>query len=488
MDNKPFIKLFSTYKNKYFYDVNKNTIIKVNDKVYNLLNKIILDEVSMDSCLEKSGEEVLLIKQLAGEGYLSSKKIKEIVNPFNDLVPYYLSNKIRMLCLQITQQCNFRCDYCVYSGQYKNRTHSNKRMSLDLAKKGIDRLVNHSKDSKEISLGFYGGEPLLEFNLIKECINYAEKQAEGRNITYHITTNGSLINKEIVDFLCDHNVSVTISLDGPKEIHDKNRRFASNNSGTFDIILDNILFVEKNYPEYFSSNFLINTVMDGESDICYIDNFFCNSERLKNLSLSSAFVSDDYTDNNPIKISKESLIYQEYKFFCILWSKLKKENTDNNSVSKIMEQAYSSLSKDSELLTPSKCLPDEFHHGGPCIPGAQRLFMNVDGDFYPCERVSETSELMKIGNVHEGFDMGKIKDILNIGKITEEICKECWAIRMCGLCAAKADKNNEFSKELKLKHCVVEKYSAEELLKNYSVLKELKYDFQDKRKLTAFNI
>lgn len=83
--------------------------------------------------------------------------------------------------MQVTQNCNLRCQYCVYSGSYINRVHNNKRMSVEVAKQAIDFLVKHSENSKEISIGFYGGEPLLEVPLIREVVDYAEGVFSGKN-------------------------------------------------------------------------------------------------------------------------------------------------------------------------------------------------------------------------------------------------------------------------------------------------------------------
>ena len=84
----------------------------------------------------------------------------------------------------MTQQCNLRCEYCAYSGIYDNRTHSNKRMSFETAKKSIDFFLDHSRDSESIAFGFYGGEPLLEASLIEKCIDYINKNVEGKEVNY----------------------------------------------------------------------------------------------------------------------------------------------------------------------------------------------------------------------------------------------------------------------------------------------------------------
>ncbi len=145
-----------------------------------------------------------------------------------------------MITLQVTQNCNLHCSYCAYSGNYENRSHKALNMDIETAKKGIDYLIEHSPDNEIVDIGFYGGEPLLTFNLIKECVAYAEKKAEGKNMMFNLTTNGTLIKPEMIDFFEKHNVSITISIDGPREIHDLNRKFAHSGTGSFDIMMKNL--------------------------------------------------------------------------------------------------------------------------------------------------------------------------------------------------------------------------------------------------------
>ncbi len=130
------------------------------------------------------------------------------------------------------------------------------------------------------------------------------------------------------------------------------------------------------------------------------------------------------------------------------------------------------------LLKPLKNVPERDHHGGPCVPGVQRLFVNVYGDLFPCERVSESSQVMKIGSLDEGFNIENIRRILNIGKITEEKCKNCWAFRFCQLCAASADVITGFSAKKKMSHCNNVRASVEEAFKDYCTLRKLGHDFE----------
>ena len=122
------------------------------------------------------------------------------------------------------------------------------------------------------------------------------------------------------------------------------------------------------------------------------------------------------------------------------------------------------------------------HPSGPCIPGQLRLFVTTDGNFFPCEKVSENSQVMKIGNVNEGFDYEKVKKILNVGKLTENECKECFAFRNCSLCSMVADtgksEEDELSRNLKLESCARIRYEFDDKLKDVCALKRCGFNLE----------
>ncbi|MGN2368810.1 Cys-rich peptide radical SAM maturase CcpM [Clostridium cagae] len=478
MSNKPFIKLFKTNYKHYMYDVNKNTILNISNKQYSFLENCIKSDV--DDYIE-SKETNKLYK----EGFLSSNRPKEIVHFSDELLSYYLENNVKLLTLQITQQCNFRCEYCVYSGDYLNRNHSNKKMSISTALKGIDFLINHSKNNNTINIAFYGGEPLLEFDFIKECIEYAEKKADGKKVTFSMTTNGSLLTDKIVEFLYKYGVALTISLDGPKEIHDIHRKFNITKNGSFDNVINNINNIRKKFPEYLN-NIHFNAVIDTQNNFSCIDEFFLNHEGIKDISLTTSIISSNQRESR-IEIGEDFRIKTEYELFRIYYYLLRKKNSKN--CSRIMMKNYNELLELSKRLSPQKMLSEKVHHSGPCVPGAQRLFINADGYFYPCEKVSETSELMQIGHVDTGFNVSKARKILNIGKVSENACKNCWAIRFCDICAAIIDNTEkEFSKKRKEECCKRAKYAVEEKFKDYCVLKEFGHKFNENEEVDLFNV
>ncbi|OON93642.1 MAG: hypothetical protein ATN31_05665 [Candidatus Epulonipiscioides saccharophilum] len=141
--------------------------------------------------------------------------------------------QIKHISLELTERCNLRCKYCIYhEDQCGFRNFGMTDMSFEVAKKAID-ILKLSNEST-VYLSFYGGEPLLKFNLLQECIQYCTETLHNKTIIYNMTTNATLISEDIAKYLMNiENFSITISLDGPKMIHDKNRIF-SIGEGSFD--------------------------------------------------------------------------------------------------------------------------------------------------------------------------------------------------------------------------------------------------------------
>lgn len=463
----PFIHLFRNMNKYFFYDVNKHKTVNISKEVYELLQK-----QNQTSELSKHP----FIEKLKESNFLSSNRVQSVIHPNDKLLEDLLNNKLNKINLQVTQQCNFRCSYCVYSGGYENREHANKRMEWATAKKGIDFLLNHSKDSNRINISFFGGEPLLEIGLILKCMKYVTDVTEGKKVNYSITTNGSLLNENVITNLLKYDVNIGVSLDGPKEIHDKNRKFAANGCGTFDSVFNNIKNLVIKFPE-LKRKLLFSMVIDPTIQLNCLNEFIITEEELfKESGIMSAFINENYKKEGVVfnRDFIKEWEYNRFRYFLHLFGKISDKNN-----SQLMRSSCNGLFD--YIANIKKSYPPlnkEEHHAGPCIPGQIRLFMNVDGIFYPCERVCETSEIMKIGNINDGFDFVKIKELLNVGKVTEENCKNCFAFRGCTICAAMADdaNSNTFSKELKMSACKNIKHNYEEMLKDACTFKDLGFN------------
>lgn len=457
----PFVKLIETCTGQYIYDVGTNSIIKVEKKTYSNLQRM------MKTGADVSDDPVL--KRLMERGYLSSKKIEKIEHPYTEWADDYLSNRIYEIILQVTQNCNFRCRYCTFSGDGRlDRKHSQKVMPWEVAKKAIDFVIERNKYCRKLTVAFYGGEPLLEYPLIKRCVEYVNERVRGKEIKYTITTNASCITEEMVRFFIENDFSLMLSIDGSKESHDKNRRFASDGSGTFDHVMKKLQMIYDMSPEFFSS-MSINSVWDQENDLEKQSKYLTTHPLLSKLPASIVAVESDRI-NTSFQITEDNVIKSKYLELMNVMAAL------GCSKKEISSNGYSDLRKYAKFarkITPISGMPSSFHHSGPCVPGCSRLFVDIHGDFRPCEKVSGSSPVGIIGNVNNGIDIAKVKQLMNLGKLTEDECKNCWAMHFCEMCMVVADDNKCLSRDLKLRACTSTKIAALVDLKKHVIMKEL---------------
>ena len=459
-----FIHLFRTLNSYYLYDVNLNSIIKINEITYNKLkNK-----------QEILGED-LQISKLKQRGFLQPiDRNINIEHPLTDKVESYLQNNVSLLILQVTQNCNLRCKYCVYSGSYINRVHTNKRMNFNTAKQAVDFYYEHCKNVDIASISFYGGEPLLEFELVKRVVEYCEKKFSGKQLNLNMTTNATLLTTEMMDFLQLHKINLTISLDGPEEIQNKNRVFADNETGTFIKVLENLDRFKQLYPDSVDT-ISFNAVFDEENNFKISSDFF-SFDFMKKATVTFTTVSDrDVKEEKAIK--EEFAInykYELFKMFLHCIGRLEQEDVSklmSAHINKIKQSVHEHLKK--PFIMNGKTYPS-----GPCIPGVNRLFVTVDGDLFPCERVSEANSAYKIGNLEDGFQLEKIKDLLNIARYTKTQCSSCWAMGYCDGCASDMGEGDKLVAKKRLERCASMRFTTDELMKEYCVLRENGYNFE----------
>lgn len=447
MNSKPFIHLYRSPRGYYLYDVNKDTIIAVSSAVYNYLD----DKKSFE---ELSSEDQCYINELKVSGYLSSKRYSEIRHPGLDRMEYELNRRCSQLILQVTQACNLVCFYCPYAnktGGALQRDHSNKMMSWETAKVAIDFYFEHSIDCEEISISFYGGEPLIAYNLVKKCVEYAEELFAGKKIVFNMTTNATLFTDEMIDFFYNHNFSLLFSIDGPEKIHDINRR-RSDGTGSFKIAFANLRKVAEKYGDAVKDKIGINTVINPANDADLLISLF-DDKLFKEYPINvSMTLAEDIMLEDKIEVTDLYTEKMNYQYFLGLLKALKivdgvKLIPSVKSYVETLTKTYASFKKNSAGLA------DIGAPGGPCIPGQRRLFVNADGDMYPCERVSEVVDVMKIGTLEKGFDFKQAAVLLNVGSLTPEKCKNCYASSKCQICGKDCISDNEFSAAEKVKHC-----------------------------------
>jgi len=323
---------------------------------------------------------------------------------------------IKALCLHVAHTCNLNCEYC-FAGQGKYHGED-AIMSFEVGKAALDFLVKNSGTRKNLEVDFFGGEPLVNFDVVKRLVAYArsiEKEA-GKHFRFTLTTNGVLLDDDVIDFLNKEMNNVVLSLDGRKEVNDAKRK-RLDGQGSYDIIVPRFQnFVKKRGDkEYYMRGTFTRNNLDFTNDIFHMADL-----GFKELSMEPVVSKPD----TEYALREEDLdtIYEQYE---ILAKEMIKRRREKN--------------------------PFTFYHymidlsGGPCIykritgcgSGTEYLAVTPNGDFYPCHQfVGDKNFLM--GNVKDGITNTKLRDEFKLCNVySRKECENCWAKLYCsGGCAA----------------------------------------------------
>ena len=464
---KPFYHLLQSPWGHYFYDVNRNEIVSTTPEIFELLETLL-------TCKDKESAEIMnssSIGHLRDAGYLSDKRPNIIQHPSTNVVENFLDGNMEKLTLQLTQNCNFKCSYCAYANPAigQQRTHSSQNMSVEIAKKAVNFLFAHSMNICSPNIGFYGGEPLLNFSLLKEVVEYADELFQGRTLSYSMTTNGSLFTDEVIEFCLAHNIIVLVSLDGPKEIQDQNRKLAATGGGTFDIVMKNLSRVQRDYPDFFEK-LSFNMVVDPQNGFDCYNKVYLDSEAILHDAIRVSFVDTALTSFTS-EFNHAFTELQQYEIFLAYMSIFNR--VSRSRVSPIALNTVDNIVNiDRGIVSGS--LQTSMAPSGPCLPGVQRAMCDISGNLFPCERCSETANVMKIGHIDSGFDVEHVKKLLNIGALTADKCKNCWAILFCTICASHIADGDNLSVERKHSVCGLTQNGVHENFLNVLALREFK--------------
>lgn len=470
----PYIKIFQLITGNYIYDVNKNSLIKIHDnKVFQQILEI--NKYGWSSFLDKNdvkGVECRGLRLLIDKGYLRGNNVERIDNINYNVCRTYTDNCIDHMILQVTQNCNLKCSYCPYAWDgYMERQHNKKSMSWETAKKALDFFILNSYESKDLAVSFYGGEPLLEFELIKKCIVYITSIVKSKPISFHMTTNGTLITREFLNFISNYNFGIYISLDGPKTVQNTNRKFGINGEGSFENVYGNLKIIANEYPQIIE-RFYFNAVWDGFNDIDEIINFFEHDNVITKFGGYNIDFADDNAIMSDISISEHNYYLQQQQYFDYLVSLVKKADCPaiNNSITKMKD----GIIKFKEQFSDKSPLSKIRFQSGPCIPGCAKLFVDVNGALFPCEKTCD--KCVSIGNINDRsiIDYFAVQKQMNLNGMVSEKCKTCWAFRFCKICSIFAANGDAFSDIILSDECQLNIHHLANSMRNHIYLHELK--------------
>ncbi len=397
-------------------DVNSGGVHIVDEMTYDLLDDAkppfadecpaeILEKLSGKYDAEELKECYLELKSLYEEKILFS------VDDYEKYAAFAVASPIKAMCLHIAHDCNLRCTYCFAStGDFGT---GRKLMPVETGKMAIDFLLEKSGNRENLELDFFGGEPLMNFDAVKEIVQYArEREKEyGKHFRFTITTNGLLLDDDKIDFINKEMSNVVLSIDGRKEVNDR-IRVTPNGKGSYDIILPKfrqLVDARSKDKDYYVRGTFTKFNLDFSEDV-----FHLNEAGFDQISVEPV-VGDP---NDPYALTEAELpqVFAEYE-------KLAQRLLENDKAGKHFNFFHFMLD-----LNQGPCAIKRLRG---CGCGNEYVAITPDGDIYPCHQFVGMEEY-KMGNLEEGtFDMEMKKVFAGTHIYNKPKCRECWAKFYC---------------------------------------------------------
>lgn len=415
------------YKNNGYdivLDVNSGAIHVVDDVTYDVIEMI-------DQSQPESYARDEIVSALSGK--YGKEEVEEAIDEVQTLIDeeslftkdtyenYIMDFKkrptvVKALCLHIAHDCNLACQYCfAEEGEYHGRRAL---MSFEVGKKALDFLIANSGNRRNLEVDFFGGEPLMNWNVVKQLVEYGRSQEKEHNkkFRFTLTTNGVLLNNEIMEF-CNREMSnVVLSLDGRPEVNDRMRPFR-NGKGSYELIVPKFQEFAKSRGEkdYFvRGTFTRNNLDFGNDVLHYADLGF------EKLSMEPVVAAPE----EPYSIREEDLpqIMDEYDRLAKEFVKRQKEGRGFKFFHFMLD------------LSQGPCVAKRL---SGCGSGTEYLAVTPWGDLYPCHQFVGNEEFL-LGNVDTGVVNTKVRDEFKLCNVyAKEKCKNCFARFYCsGGCAA----------------------------------------------------
>ncbi len=372
--------------------------------------------LNVDGITEEDIEECYQqVVDLKNQGKLF---VKDSFEPMAGELKRKTAGVVKALCIHIAHTCNLNCSYCFASqGKYHGERAL---MSFEVGKQALDFLVENSGNRRNLEVDFFGGEPLMNFEVVKQMVAYARsiEKEKGKNFRFTLTTNGMLIDDDVIDFANREMSNVVLSLDGRKEVHDRFRvDYAGNGSWEKIVPKFQKLVNARGGKDYYMRGTFTHANPDFLKDIETMLDLGFNELSMEPVVCASG-------DNGELTDEDLPIVLEQYEKLAELMLKREKEGR-----------------------------PFTFYHymidlsGGPCIykrisgcgSGTEYMAATPWGDLYPCHQFVG-DEKFKLGDIWNGVDNKEIQnEFLECNVYAREECKDCWAKLYCsGGCAANA--------------------------------------------------
>ncbi|MDE5600076.1 MAG: thioether cross-link-forming SCIFF peptide maturase, partial [Oscillospiraceae bacterium] len=351
------------------------------------------------------------------------------------------NSPIKAMCLHVSHDCNLRCKYCFAStGDFGG---DRKLMSLETSKKSIDFLLENSGERRNLEVDFFGGEPLMNFNVVKQTVSYAREKEKlfNKNFRFTMTTNGVLLSDDKIDYLNKEMDNIVLSLDGRREVND-NMRPKIGGAGSYDSILPKFIKLvnSRGSKDYYVRGTFTKYNIDFAKDVLHMNE--CGFDQLS-VEPVVCDCNEDYA------ITKDDLpkIFEQYQLLAEQIIE-KKKNGSNINIFHFMID-----------LNQGPCVIKRIKG---CGCGNEYIAVTPDGDIYPCHQFVGMDD-WKMGNVEDKIINRDIKSkFLKTTILDKQKCMDCWAKFYCsGGCNAN---NLQYAGDLLTPHelsCEMEKKRIE---------------------------
>ena len=462
------IRLKTKYNNNYFYNRKKKQYY-LSHPVFLYICQITEEKINIETWFNSILEKVYI----QDYGYFSKAEVKYYLEKYKFLKTLGIvtdtnfTKKVALklkkeeietslancnnVTFEVTQQCNLSCKYCTYNTNYDwFEKREAKRLEFNKAQYIIDHVLYLSESRlnksfiKEISFSFYGGEPLLAFVLVKRIVNYiTSKKLAKTKVAFAMTTNGVLLSK-YVDFLVENRFDLLISLDG-NEIHNSYRVF-KNGKESFSVVIKNIEHLRSHYPDYFATHVKFNSVLNNQSNIYEIRQFF----KKKFDKQSNVFPINTIG----IKEAKKAEFYKEY-------INIDEKTTSIIDFNKESLAKIRSTQEINELYTFVERLSNTFYSylellnnkteigkiTDTCVPFSKKLFVTATGKILPCENVDHLYSLGYVDNEKIELNMpGIAKKYSAYFHKMHRNCSTCYLSDSCSQCIFHLNINDDLTK------------------------------------------
>lgn len=437
------IHKFSLFGTNIVMDVNSGAVHIFDDVAYEVLehyennsHERIVELFSTKYNSEEIGEAIKDIDSLKAEGMLYSEDVYEETIALWDQKPV-----VKALCLHICHDCNLRCKYCFAStGDFGGQRTM---MSAEVGKKAIDFIIRESGSRRNLEVDLFGGEPLMNFEVVKEIVDYAKSREKefNKNFRFTLTTNAILLNEDVKNYLNENMQNVVLSIDGRREVNDK-MRYRVDGTGCYDDIMPKIkdMAQSRGQDKYYVRGTFTRDNLDFSKDVLHLAD-----EGFKQISVEPVVAAK----GTGYDLREEDLpvLFDEYEKLAFELVKRKKEGNGFNFFHFMID------------LSQGPCIAKRLRG---CGSGHEYVAVTPEGDIYPCHQFVGNTDF-KMGNVTEGKLNTDIQQHFKGSNVyTKEECSNCWAKFYCsGGCAANAHQfNNDINIPYKV-GCELEKKRVE---------------------------